>query len=109
MLRTERSAAVFSPASVDAPHTLARDLLIAVAPPPRTHVYDLTGWPQWLTPPSGPEASASARAPAKGCGAHEGRSSVAHDAKAPAEFPAPRGSDFFFDLSGNVNGPVLEP
>ncbi len=50
MLRTERSAAVFSPASVDAPHTLARDLLIAVAPPPRTHVYDLTGWPQWLTP-----------------------------------------------------------
>ncbi len=50
MLRTERPAAVVSPTLADAPHTLARDLLIAVAPPPRTHVYDLTGWPQWLTP-----------------------------------------------------------
>jgi hypothetical protein len=51
MLRTERSNSVFSPpAPADAPHTMARDLLIAVAPPPRTHVYDLTGWPQWLTP-----------------------------------------------------------
>jgi hypothetical protein len=50
MLRTERPTALATPALVDAPHTLARDLLIAVAPPPRTHVYDLTGWPQWLTP-----------------------------------------------------------
>jgi hypothetical protein len=50
MLRTERPAAIVSPTMTDMPHTLARDLLIAVAPPPRTHVYDLTGWPQWLTP-----------------------------------------------------------
>jgi hypothetical protein len=50
MLRTERPATILSSNSIDAPHTLARDLLIAVAPPPRTHVYDLTGWPQWLTP-----------------------------------------------------------
>jgi hypothetical protein len=50
MLRTERPAAIVSPSMSDTPHTLARDLLIAVAPPPRTHVYDLTGWPQWLTP-----------------------------------------------------------
>lgn len=50
MLRTERPASIVTPNFADAPHTLARDLLIAVAPPPRTHVYDLTGWPQWLTP-----------------------------------------------------------
>jgi hypothetical protein len=50
MLRTERPNAMLVPKMADAPHTLARDLLIAVAPPPRTHVYDLTGWPEWLTP-----------------------------------------------------------
>ncbi len=50
MLRTDRPGPTLSSGLADAPHTLARDLLIAVAPPPRTHVYDLTGWPQWLTP-----------------------------------------------------------
>jgi len=50
MLRTERSRLELSPSQVDAPHTMARDLLIAVAPPPRTHVYDLSGWPNWLVP-----------------------------------------------------------
>ncbi len=50
MLRTERSALLLSPKLADAPHTMARDLLIAVAPPPRTHVYDLSGWPDWLAP-----------------------------------------------------------
>jgi hypothetical protein len=50
MLRTERSRMMFSPNMTDAPHTLARDLLLAVAPPPRTHVYDLSGWPTWLSP-----------------------------------------------------------
>jgi hypothetical protein len=50
MLRTERGRMDYSPTLVDAPHTLARDLLIAVAPPPRTHVYDLSGWPTWLAP-----------------------------------------------------------
>ncbi|MGA8302535.1 MAG: hypothetical protein WA691_04675 [Thermoplasmata archaeon] len=39
-----------APSLADAPHTMARDLLIAVAPPPRTHVYDLSGWPSWLSP-----------------------------------------------------------
>jgi hypothetical protein len=50
MLRTERSQLSLAQSLVDAPHTLARDLLIAVAPPPRTHVYDLSGWPTWLAP-----------------------------------------------------------
>ena len=50
MLRTERARLAFAPSLVDAPHTMARDLLIAVAPPPRTHVYDLSGWPNWLAP-----------------------------------------------------------
>ena len=50
MLRTERLQLSLRPVATDAPHTLARDLLIAMAPPPRTHVYDLTGWPQWLSP-----------------------------------------------------------
>jgi hypothetical protein len=50
MLRTERPALSLHPNLVDAPHTMARDLLIAVAPPPRTHVYDLSGWPDWLAP-----------------------------------------------------------
>lgn len=50
MLRTERARWEVSPSLVDAPHTMARDLLIAVAPPPRTHVYDLSGWPNWLAP-----------------------------------------------------------
>ncbi|MGA9839008.1 MAG: hypothetical protein WBF81_07295 [Thermoplasmata archaeon] len=50
MLRTERARLSFAPSMIDAPHTLARDLLIAVAPPPRTHVYDLSGWPNWLMP-----------------------------------------------------------
>ena len=50
MMRTERSESSFAPSLVDAPHTMARDLLIAVAPPPRTHVYDLSGWPNWLVP-----------------------------------------------------------
>lgn len=50
MLRTERALQLLSSGLSDAPHTLARDLLIAVAPPPRTHVYDLSGWPNWLAP-----------------------------------------------------------
>jgi hypothetical protein len=50
MLRTERSRMILAPGLADAPHTLARDLLLAVAPPPRTHVYDLSGWPDWLAP-----------------------------------------------------------
>ncbi|MGI0129501.1 MAG: hypothetical protein ACREEC_05025 [Thermoplasmata archaeon] len=50
MLRTERTRLELGPTQVEAPHTMARDLLIAVAPPPRTHVYDLSGWPNWLVP-----------------------------------------------------------
>ena len=53
MLRTERARiSMVAPQLADAPHTMARDLLIAVAPPPRTHVYDLSGWPDWLIPSS---------------------------------------------------------
>jgi hypothetical protein len=50
MLRAERAQLTIRPTGADMPHTMARDLLIAMAPPPRTHVYDLTGWPQWLAP-----------------------------------------------------------
>jgi hypothetical protein len=50
MLRTERVRLVALPNQADAPHTMARDLLIAIAPPPKTHVYDLSGWPTWLAP-----------------------------------------------------------
>jgi hypothetical protein len=51
MLRTERARLSMAlPPGIDAPHTMARDLLIAIAPPPRTHVYDLSGWPEWLAP-----------------------------------------------------------
>jgi hypothetical protein len=50
MLRTERTRLILSPSQIDAPHTMARDLLIAIAPPPKTHVYDLSGWPSWLAP-----------------------------------------------------------
>ena len=50
MLRTERAQLTVRAAATDGPHTMARDLLIAMAPPPRTHVYDLTGWPEWLAP-----------------------------------------------------------
>jgi len=27
-----------------------RDLLLAVAPPPETHAFSLSGWPNWLIP-----------------------------------------------------------
>jgi hypothetical protein len=50
MLRTERARLIAPQNPVDAPHTMARDLLIAIAPPPKTHVYDLSGWPSWLAP-----------------------------------------------------------
>jgi hypothetical protein len=50
MMRTERPRLSYSPTQSDSPHTMARDLLIAIAPPPRTHVYDLSGWPDWLSP-----------------------------------------------------------
>jgi hypothetical protein len=49
MLRTERSAF-----GLDAPepdrHAAPRQLLLAVAPPPRHPAFSLSGWPTWLIP-----------------------------------------------------------
>jgi len=50
MLRTERPRIDSSVQHSSTPQITARELLFAVAPPPRTHVYSLAGWPTWLTP-----------------------------------------------------------
>ena len=50
MLRTERPRVVSASSHGDRPQLSARDLLLAVAPPPRTHTYSLSGWPTWLVP-----------------------------------------------------------
>jgi hypothetical protein len=50
MLRAERprSGSSFGPQghSEPTPH----DVLLAVAPPPKTSSYPLSGWPEWLIP-----------------------------------------------------------
>jgi hypothetical protein len=50
MLRTERPRLEANLAHTQSATITARELLFAVAPPPRTHVYSLAGWPTWLTP-----------------------------------------------------------
>lgn len=50
MLRTERPRLDQGMFQSDRPEVTARELLLAVAPPPRTHAYALTGWPNWLVP-----------------------------------------------------------
>jgi hypothetical protein len=50
MLRTERPRIEQGMFASDRPQATAREMLLAVAPPPRTHAYALSGWPNWLVP-----------------------------------------------------------
>jgi len=49
MLRTERSAFGLDPVEL-AQRNGPRQLLLAVAPPPRHPAFFLSGWPTWLIP-----------------------------------------------------------
>jgi hypothetical protein len=51
MLRAERPRLSTTP-PVERAQFSSRDLLLAVAPPPETHVFPLSGWPEWLIPTS---------------------------------------------------------
>jgi len=50
MLRTERPRLGSEFANSSGVQVTARDLLLAVAPPPHAHSYALSGWPNWLVP-----------------------------------------------------------
>ncbi|HTT73321.1 MAG TPA: hypothetical protein VMG99_04130 [Thermoplasmata archaeon] len=63
MLRADRTRADTSGLHHgNQPQMTARELLLAVAPPPRTHSYYLSGWPNWLVPTY---RSGAHRAPAR--------------------------------------------
>lgn len=50
MLRAERPRMSGESSDVDRAHMNSRELLLAVAPPPQTHSFALSGWPNWLIP-----------------------------------------------------------
>jgi hypothetical protein len=50
MLRTERSRLTAALSGSEVGRLSPRELLLAIAPPPQTHSYALSGWPSWLTP-----------------------------------------------------------
>jgi len=50
MLRAERPRVTIEKPDVERAQVSSRDLLLAVAPPPQTHSFALTGWPNWLIP-----------------------------------------------------------
>jgi len=50
MLRAERPRVPAEHPEVERAQVSSRDLLLAVAPPPQTHSFALTGWPNWLIP-----------------------------------------------------------
>jgi len=50
MLRAERPRLNGSYGAQSGVQVTARDLLLAVAPPPHAHSYALSGWPNWLVP-----------------------------------------------------------
>jgi hypothetical protein len=50
MLRAERPRMSADYPSQSDVQVTARDLLLAVAPPPHAHSYALSGWPNWLVP-----------------------------------------------------------
>jgi hypothetical protein len=49
MLRAERPR-VTGESDAGSRYAAAQELLLAVAPPPKTHSYALSGWPNWLIP-----------------------------------------------------------
>jgi hypothetical protein len=50
MLRSERSGLTMAAAQHNLRGSANRQLLLAVAPPPRAPAFALSGWPEWLTP-----------------------------------------------------------
>jgi len=50
MLRTERPQSLPALEDLNRARYSPRDLLLALAPPPKTHSSTLFGWPNWLIP-----------------------------------------------------------
>jgi len=50
MLRAERPRLPPERPPIEPAQVTARDMLLAVAPPPQAHSFSLTGWPTWLIP-----------------------------------------------------------
>ena len=50
MLRAERPRMQSEAADSDRAQLNSREMLLAVAPPPPTHSFALSGWPNWLIP-----------------------------------------------------------
>jgi hypothetical protein len=50
MLRAERPRSLPGLEESNGARYTPRDLLLAVAPPPKTHAFALSGWPNWLIP-----------------------------------------------------------
>jgi hypothetical protein len=50
MLRAERPRSLGTFGSSTRSEASPRDVLLAVAPPPKTPSYPLSGWPEWLIP-----------------------------------------------------------
>ncbi len=50
MLRTERSRLAAALGGAQGARLSPRELLLAIAPPPQSHAYALSGWPTWLVP-----------------------------------------------------------
>jgi len=50
MLHAERPRVPPEPPAIEPAQVSARDMLLAVAPPPQTHTFSLNGWPNWLIP-----------------------------------------------------------
>lgn len=50
MLRAERPRISSESDNRDRAQLNSRELLLAVAPPPQTHSFALSGWPNWLIP-----------------------------------------------------------
>jgi hypothetical protein len=50
MLRAERPRVSIDESGPERVQLSSRQLLLAVAPPPQTHAFALSGWPDWLVP-----------------------------------------------------------
>jgi len=50
MLRTERARTESSPEFSGRLHPTPREVILAIAPLPRTSQYAISGWPEWLVP-----------------------------------------------------------